>query len=233
MKKYIVTAFCLLLATTGAYAQVSVSYSVGYGDYKMKDMSNFLHTALQNVSPSILDKLSIVDDFPGSIIQNLNTTYSYKSQEFGLKGTYMYTGGKIGYNQDEERHTEKLNLTGFRIGALYRYHFYKAQMGDQSISLFGEISPAVTFTQLKYKTELQLPDFGVYEDNPQNKVNTNETGFSIQPLVGAQYFLTNNIFTTASVGYDIEFGTKLKVMDNKLKADWSGLRVDIGVGYKF
>ena len=80
---------------------------------------------------------------------------------------------------------------------------------------------------------LSLPDYDVNESNPEDNVSTNETGYSIQPMIGAQMFVTRNIFITVSGGYDFEFGSKLTTANNMLRVDWSGLRVNGGVGFSF
>lgn len=233
MKKYIITILCVFSGFIGLHAQISISYSVGYGDYKMNDMSQLLDASLEAIQSSLPAGVSITDNFPAYIIHNLDATYSFNRHEVGLKGTYMTTGGKIAYADYSGKYYEKLTLNGYRIGAMYRFHFLRTQLGKLPFSIFGEVSPAITFTQLKYKALLSLPDYNVYETNPEDNVSTNETGFSIQPLIGGQLFITKDLFTSISIGYDFEFGSKLKTTNNILRADWSGFRINAGIGYKF
>lgn len=233
MKKYIITVLCVLIGVIGMHAQVSVSYSVGYGDYKMNDMNRLLDASLQAAQSSLPAGLRITDNFPAYITHNLDVAYSLNRHEVGLKGSYLTTGGKIAYADYSGKYYEKLTLNGYRVGGMYKFHFFRTQIGKQSFSIFGEVSPAITFTQLKYKALLSLPDYNVQETNPEDNLSTNETGFSIQPLIGGQLFITKNLFTSISLGYDFEFGSKLETTNNVLRADWSGFRMNAGVGYKF
>ncbi len=150
MKKYIITIFCILSGAMGLHAQVSISYSTGYGDYKMKDMSWMLDASLQAVQSSLSAGIRVTDNFPAHITHNLDVAYSLNCHEVGLKGTYLTTGGKIAYADYSGKYYEKLTLNGYRIGAMYRFHFFRAQPEKRSFSIFGEISPAITFTQSSY-----------------------------------------------------------------------------------
>lgn len=87
---------------------------------------------------------------------SLDATYYLKRHEFGLKGTYMTTGGKISYADYSGKYYEKLTLNGYRVGAMYRYHFLKSKLGNLPLSFYGELSPAITFTSLKYKALLSF-----------------------------------------------------------------------------
>lgn len=233
MKKQITFIILALVATIAVNAQVKMSYTVGYGDYAMNDMNKLLDSSLKLIQGQFPPEVRITDKFPGYITHNVDVTYQLKRHEFGLKGTYMTTGGKIAYADYSGEYYEKLTLNGYRIGAMYRFHFLKSNIGNLPLSFYGELSPAITFTSLKYKALLSLPDYNINEVNLGDNVGTNETGFSIQPLIGAQLFVTHNIFVTLSGGYDIEFGSTLSTTNNILRADWTGFRVNGGVGLSF
>ena len=109
----------------------------------------------------------------------------------------------------------------------------KTHLGTFPLSFYGELSPAITFTNLKYEALLSLPDYDINESNPEDNVSTKETGYSIQPMIGGQLFVTRNIFLTLSAGYDFEFGSKLSTTNNTLRADWTGIRVNGGIGFSF
>lgn len=233
MKKYIAIIFLTLGAVLTANAQVSIAYSAGYGNYKMDDMHRLLEASLSSMKTQLPPGVRITDKFPGYITHNIDVTYRLKRHEIGLKGTYMTTGGKIAYSDYSGKYHETLTLNGFRVGALYRVHFLRTQIGNLPFSLYGEISPAVTFTGLKYDALLDLPDYDVHETNPNDNVSTDETGFSIQPLIAGQLLVTRNIFISCSAGYDFEFGAKLSTINNQLRVDWSGFRGNLGLGFMF
>lgn len=233
MKKHITLIILALAATVSANAQFKISYSAGYGDYAMGDMSKLLNMSLGSISDQLPAGVKITDNFPGYVTHNLDATYQLNRHEFGLKGTYMTTGGKIAYADYSGKYHEQLTLNGFRIGALYRFHFANTHIGNLPLSFFGELSPAITFTKLKYDALLSLPDYDINEVNPTDEVGTKETGYSIQPMIGAQLSITRNIFAIVSAGYDVEFGAKLSTTNNLYRADWSGIRLNAGVGVSF
>ena len=233
MKKFITLIFIALAACITVSAQVRVSYSVGYGDYKMDDMNRLLDASLSLVAMELPAGVAITENFPGYVTHNFDVTYAFKRHEFGLKGTYMTTGGKIAYSDYSGKYSEDLTLNGYRVGALYKFHVVKTYLGKLPFSLYGELSPAITFTNLKYEALLSLPDYDINESNPEDNVSTKETGYSIQPMIGGQLFVSRNIFFTLSAGYDFEFGSKLSTTNNILRADWTGFRVNGGVGFSF
>ena len=232
MKKYTTLFFLALVSTMALNSQVRVSYSLGYADYNMSDMNKVLDNSLFLIELEFPTGVAITDRFPGYITHNIDATYYLKRHEFGIKGTYLTTGGKIAYSDYSGEYFEKITLNGYRVGAMYRFHFLKSQIGNLPLSFYGELSPAITFTSLKYKALLSLPEYDVHE-TPEDVLSTNETGYSIQPLIGAQLFLTRNIFFNVSAGYDFEFGAKLSTANNLLRVDWTGFSVNGGVGFSF
>ena len=233
MKKYITLIFLALMASATANAQVRISYSIGYGDYKMDDMNRLLDASLSLIVMELPAGVTITDRFPGYVTHNLDAVYAYKRHELGLKGTYMTTGGKIAYADYSGRYNEELTLNGYRVGAMYRFHFLQTLIGPLPLSFYGELSPAITFTSLKYKSLLSLPDYDINEWSPEDNVSTDETGYSIQPMLGGQLFATPNLFFLLSAGYDFQFGSKLSTTNNVLRADWTGFRINGGVGFSF
>lgn len=233
MKKYILAVILTTGAILSLNAQVSISYSAGYGNYKMEDMNRLLELSLSAMKSQLPPAVRITDNFPGYITHNIDAAYRLKRHEVGLKGTYMTTGGKIAYADYSGKYHEKFTLNGFRLGLMYRFHFAKIQMGNLPLSFYGELSPAVTFTSLKYAALLDLPDYDVHETNPNNHIGTKEKGFSIHPLIGTQLQLSQNIFISCNGGYDFEFGAKLSTTKDQLRVDWSGFRANLGLGFIF
>lgn len=233
MKKHIILIILALITTLSASAQFKIAYSAGYADYAMDDMTKILNMSLGALGDQLPSGVKITDNFPGYLTHNIDATYQLKRHEFGLKATYITTGGKIAYADYSGKYHELLTLNGFRIGALYRFHFVNTHIGNLPLSFFGELSPAITFTKLKYDALLSLPDYDINEVNKNDNISSNETGYSIQPLVGAQLSLTKNIFVSISGGYDIELGSKLSTTNNMLRVDWSGIRLNAGVGASF
>jgi len=231
MKKNIITTLLLLFAL-GANAQYNISYSVGYGSYKMNDMKDLLDYAFQSMRPSMPKGLAIVDNFPPYITHTINASIKRNRNEFGLSGSFLTTGGKIAYSDYSGKYIEKLTFTGYRIGTLYRVYTDESKLGKCTLSFFGEVSPAIMFTHLGYKATLDIYEQNIHQEGNDN-ISTNAAGFSIQPMFGGRLDVTRNISFSASLGYDFELGSKLSTTDNRYRADWSGFRLNGGVIYSF
>lgn len=215
-----------------AKAQFSISYSAGYGTYQMGDLKALIRTAYTMMAPTLPDGTRITDNFPGYITHTLDGTYLLKRHEIGLKASYLTTGGIIAYSDYSGKYEEKIILNGYRIGLLYRLNAAAGDIGRYKLSLFGEFSPAVTFSRLKYNASLVLPKFDVNEKAPDN-LSTNETGYSLQPILGCRLAVSPQISFFISAGYDFEFGTKLSTTNDYYRADWSGLRFNGGLTWLF
>lgn len=227
IKKQIILLALMMSITITAAAQFNVSYSAGYGTYEMGDMSNMLEQSLSAIRGQMPDGLKITDNFPGYITHNIDLAYRLNRHEFGLKGSYFSTGGKTAYADYSGRYHEKLLLDAYRVGLMYRFHFFKL---SNIFSLYGELSPGITFSSLDYDVLLELPDYEVKETDPGADLGDIKSGYSILPMIGAQFQPIRHLYFQAAVGYDVEFGAKLNKNKN-LSAEWSGIRLQLGVGF--
>lgn len=229
MKKVTFILFIILFSFQ-ARAQFTVNYSFGYGTYKMNDMQDILKTALDQMNGTYpgLDA-RIVDNFPGYITHSLDLGYLLKQHEFGLRGSFLTTGGKISRADYSGEYEETLTLTGIQLKLYYRNYFYTSRINNNSsLSLFGELSPGIIFSKMKTGGHLTLDN----QTQQMDQVKVNGTNFSVSPQVGIKYNLTPHIGFLISSGYDFNFGSDVdKLGGNKI--DWSGFRVNGGVSYTF
>lgn len=230
MKNFIL--ILLLLVTFSAKAQFSISYAAGYGTYEMDDLKSLIKTAYQQLAPTLPSGTRIVDNFPGYITHSLDGTYLLKRHEVGLKTSYLTTGATIAYSDYSGKYEEKIILNGYRAGLLYRIHANPREVGSYTLSFFGELSPAVTLTRLKYRASVDLPDSGVHEEG-DDPLSTDEFGYSVQPLLGCRLAVSPQLAFFVSAGYDFEFGAKLSTTNDYVRADWSGFRTNAGVSWIF
>lgn len=219
----------LLLMPLFASAQLSVEYTPGYGIYTQKgDLQKLLDTKLQAILP-VLPNAKIVADFPNYFTHTFGLNYVYNREEFGFQITRMSTGGKIAYSDYSGTYTNKLTLSGVRIGTRYRYDYKDLLFkGKQKLILFWELSPGVIVSSLKHSVYSEYPSKTVTESN---NPDYSSTVFSLLPQMGARTSYGRFGFH-ALAGYDLEFGGKL---DNgyHTKISWMGLRVGIGFSYTF
>ncbi|MDR2955744.1 MAG: hypothetical protein LBV43_11750 [Prevotella sp.] len=236
MKKHIFLITLFIIITLSAKSQFSVSYSAGYGSYEMGDMKNLLNNMANELGgqlPGI--PVKVVDNFPGYVTHNLDLSYRIKRHEFGFRSTYMTTGGKIGYSDYTGEYSGKLTLNGYRIGLNYRYYVPVADFGKSGLlSFFAELSPGITFSNLKSKEYIYLNILEERQDTDDN-IDMNANGVSLLPQIGVKWFLTPNIGIHVSGGYDFQLGSYFKYQGVKsnIKSDWSGLRINGGVSFSW
>ncbi len=230
MKNFLLTI--LLLITFSARGQFSVSYAAGYATYEMSELKDLMETAYLQMAPTLPPGTRIVDNFPGYITHTLDGSYLMKRHEVGLKLSYLTTGSSIAYADYSGKYEEKITLNGYRAGLLYRIHTNPQALGTCKLSFFGELSPAVTRTSLKYRASIDFPEADVHEggDDP---LSTDEIGYSVQPLLGCRLAVSPQLAFFISAGYDFEFGAKLSTTNDYYRADWSGIRAHAGLSWIF
>lgn len=226
IKKQIILLALIIGATFGAQAQLNITYSAGYGSYEMGDMSNLLDQSLASLKQNLHSGVKITDNFPSYVTHNIDLAYRFNRHEAGIKGSYYSTGGKIAYADYSGRFHEKLLFDSYRLGLMYRFHFLRV---GQLLSLYGELSPAITFTNLEYDVLLEMPDYDIKETSPGADIGTIKNGYSIQPLIGLQVHPIRHLFLQASAGYDVHFGSQFN-KNTSIAAEWSGFRINLGIG---
>lgn len=231
MKKLILS-IALLLMTITSMAQIGFGYRFGIGNYKMSEMSSFLNVIQSGIKLDYPVPISVTDNFPNHYTNNGEVTYSVKNSDYGINVTYLSTGGRLAYSDYSGAIAYNLNANAYRIGALYRNYFFQTNQGhENNLSLFAEISPAVTFNNITsdgyYETQS-----GRKEIDKKHIVESKSTGFSITPYVGVQWNFIKSLGANLGVGYNAEIpGKSSEMRDSKI--DWTGLRVGLGLSYKF
>lgn len=231
MKNTLLTFICLFIACTQINSQVSIKYSFGYGDYNMSDMKDYLsdvRSSILNIVPGL--DIATTDNFPGYQIQFLSLGYKMQKHEFGINSNFLSTAGKISYADYSGKISTKITINGYQQGLFYRYHFYSLNIKNkQKISFYGDISPSIIFSKIKINEEM-YPENSILP--PPNNRDLNNVSFSLLPQLGAQYNITSHILFFVNTGYEINFSSKISEMNNK-GVDWSGFRINGGIGYSF
>lgn len=226
MKKTLLTTL-LLLSSYCVMAQYMINYSIGYGSYKMGDMKSFLENVqsqVEGLHPEL--STAIVDKFPAYILHSVDMGYRLKSHEFGLKGGFYSTGGKISRQDYSGEYEYKVILNGYKTGLFYRNHFYTCNVqGKSTLSLFGEISPSVIISQTKLSSHFVVDNQPIDTEKKQS----HKIDFSVMPLAGVRYNIIPQVGIQLSAGYEVSFGEKAKKLAGNPRIDWSGLRVSGGI----
>lgn len=224
--------FLILLCATvyvNLYSQFRVDYSVSYASYQMGEMKDLLHSI---ETSELMRKIGIknVENFPAYIAHTVNIGYKINQHEFGIKSSFYTTGGKLSVADYSGAINMKMIANGYREGLYYKNYFYTYNSQErQRFAIWGEISPAIIISKLRMETtardiddQLTLEDF-----------DFTETAFSLLPQLGGKYYLTNNISFDISVGYELSFGGKYTDLKDSPRPDWSGFRVNGGIGLTF
>jgi len=227
MKKYIT----LLIISFGlsAQAQVNISYSAGYGGYRMKNANMALESVFNTIRANLPRELRITEDFPGYITHNLDLTYQMSSHEAGIKVSYYTTGGIIAYSDYSGKYKNSSILNGYRFGLIYRNHFW---ILNDRFSLFFDVSPAMIRTGIKSDLEYSYSNLSILK-----KIfdKDSESAVSIQTLLGCRFSATKDILIFGRVGYDfllISRSDPFSSRTNPKMVDWSGVRCEIGVTWQ-
>lgn len=228
MNKYI-TLIILLLLSASIKAQLSVSYSAGYGQYQMGDMKNLANSVIGSVSGGLGGKLKMTDNFPAYITHSGEITYQLNRHELGISGGYMTTGAKYAYADYSGNYNAKIVAEAYKIGLIYKYHFYDTRIADAPFSLFLSFAPSAVLTDVNIKEEANLYEQNIHEKMKENLISS-KFGFSMQPMVGCRLVLLDRLLIQASAGYDFELGARI---GPGYRVDWSGFRLNGGLGIKF
>lgn len=219
----------ILLISFNVKAQINVSYSVGYGSYKMSDMKDIAEMVLDQAVSNVGVPLKLTDNFPGYIIHSGELTYQLRKHEFGLNGAYMTTGAKYAYSDYSGKYNSKILVDAYKIGLVYKYHFFETRLSNNPFSLFLELNPSAVFTDAKVKDYINLYEQNITEDQTENLLS-DEFGFSIQPMLGCRVKILDHLTFHLGAGYDFEFATKVNPLQ---RVDWSGFRLKGGFGCSF
>lgn len=228
MKRLILILLCGMVYVN-IYSQFRLDYSVSYASYQMEEIKDLLHSIEMT---EWMQKIGIknVENFPDYIAHTVNIGYRINQHEFGIKSSFYTTGGKLSVADYSGAINMKMITNGYREGLYYKNYFYTYNYQKrQQFALWGEISPAIIISKLKMETIAR----DIEEQHTLEDFDFNETTFSILPQLGGKYYLTNNISFDISVGYELSFGGKYSDLQDSPRPDWSGFRVNGGIGFTF
>lgn len=226
MRKLIIILFAFLFASQ-IKAQLAIEYSVGYASYQMGDMNDFISSIRDEINASMpgLDA-KIVTSFPDYVTHNLSIGYRFRNMEVGLNSSYYTTGSKISKEDYSGEYSFKTYLNGFRQGLYYRNYFYTVNINyNKKLYLYGEISPSLIFSKVKIKEKIRVYD----EINTRIDQKINNISFSILPQIGAQFNFNRQVGVFTKIGYELSIPNKSTMLDQDVKVDWSGIRVNGGL----
>lgn len=230
MKKYILLLFFVALSTM-SYSQMSVSYSAGYAMFNQGGLHDALKDRVELLKTNI-GAASIDKDYSDAMIHTFALEYAMGREEYGFQISYIGTKSEINATDGiNGYYIERSNLTALRFGTLFRYHFIEFPMGEsRKFSLYGEISPGITVTSLKYKNVMTFID----EDGAvtRDDLGGSTVSISILPKVGIKTNLLKKLALHVAIGYDLSISGSIENL-NDAPIKWSGVRSQAGLSYIF
>lgn len=231
MMKKVLILLLIVCALPSAKSQVGFGYRIGHGSYKMSAMSSLLVQIQRDLQQEFPVPMMVTDDFPNHYNHFAEVSYSKRNSDLGVNFTYLSTGGRVAYSDYSGELAYNLHAVGYRFGLHYRNFYFQTNPDqDKNLSLFIELSPGITQNDISsqgyYRTET-----GRNELAEKYMINSKSTGLSINTYNGIQWNIIRSFGINLGVGYQAELSGKVKDSDTKI--DWSGVRVGLGLNYKF
>lgn len=221
MKFFLIILFALF--SSKVLAQPLVYLKAIAGTYKMEEMKSLQKEMVSNFQQGGVET-KINSSFPTSIQGDAGMDFQGKSFSIGFLLNYSSTKGRISGNNI----VAEQNLLRLMVGVKGSKKIYK------NFSLYSKIG--INYSQLDIKSA------GGQASNGENTFASN--GFSIEPGLAWKYSY-HRFKLLADLGYELNanFVMTSKDVDNTYmanykyelagsrKADWSGLRLGIGVAF--
>lgn len=216
-------------------AQISsFSYSIGSGSYSLDGVRNLQNVVQTSVSQSGIP-VKIVDDFPARFFNRFEFQHTFINNVFIGVSYYNYsTGGKIHYKDysGEFSSVQKIKMNSYGILAGY------ISSQENFLSFFVGGSFYIINTDFTIDTKMRL-----YTEESSNMMETESSGFTIEPFTGIQLNVLKPVIFKLSIEYLADLSTEIHKKDDEnakllangqeLKADWNGLQYAFCVGIQF
>jgi hypothetical protein len=209
-----------------------IELSIGYATYKMDDLRELNKQILRETGlPS-----KITDDFPGFSNFEIQYTQPLMDDKYCVGGflSFTSTGSRIAYTDYSGHQYIDQRLTGFSLGA----NTWMRMIGNENHSLWMGGKAGLTLTSHKIISELTI-----YSYTDKDKIAFEGVNIFIEPRFVYKYKLSNGFGLSTQVGYNVNVGkgklnytkdSNAYLTNNQgeaLNADWSGLRLSLGVTY--
>lgn len=229
MKKNVLILLLFLTFTFSASSQGwNLDVRTGYGFYNLHavkelQLSLMKATNLTNIKP--------VEEFPDNTFYSVSANYSLNSLDrIGLDFNYYTTGGRNHVKDYSGEYKLDMLLNGARIGAKYvRFNriYPKFYLGAQ-------LSGGCIFSNLNLYEHFKVYD----EILTDEEYELTGLGIYVESSMLLSYHLLEDTHINLMGGYEQDIKGELHVKGNKDQktgkiADWSGLRISLGINYTF
>lgn len=220
--------FCI---STAGFSQVQLSLSSGYSTYSMSQLKEF-QTEMKSQFPV---EAKITSSFPGYIYHEFSGAYQFGDHFLsGISLTYGSTGGKIHYRDYSGEMGNEQVAKYFEIGLPLSW---KIPLQENKLNMHLQLRPSWILGNLSMSYESEINSKKAVDE-----VEFKSTNVGFQPSVMVERKI-GPLFLFLSCAYNQNvYKSKLFFKENddyyllnskfeKVRADWSGLRVGLGVSY--
>ncbi len=215
----ILTTTCLICPVS-AQNKIRISLTGGYGEYALSDIKH-----MQIDATRYFKNLQVmpVESFPDYLFYSADVYYPIsKKVSLGLTYDYYMTGGRNSLIDYSGEYCLDMPLYAYAFGISCRSDFYNRG----GFHFFTRYKLAFVKSILKLNESICL--------NGVDPVFHNESAtgrnISFEPGIGLSYSINKSIALIGSAGYDVYFGKAL-FKNNETDADWSGIRLRVGIIY--
>ena len=235
MNKVLIFAV-LLISFQKTFGQNAIEIDAGYYTYNMSDMK-----AMQNASLEDIEITSdIVSSFPAFVgfgVQVFIKKVYLSEWTFnqGVRLDYTSTGGRIGYQDYSGKFSLDQLVNRFGFGYLGRF----MKSSEKKYKTGAEFLIQYSHSTFDYEYNLSLVGTSSVIDN----YVFNSGSFQINLSWVNNYDITTNLYLQSRIGYELDVwsgplnysknnGYLLNSDGSKTRLNWSGVRINFGLGFK-
>jgi len=220
--KYLVIILTIL-APGCLHAQGFIAGEATYSSFSMKELKDFQTQTARSISP----ELKTVTNFPSYFGWGLNGGYSFNENLVaGISFRYTSTGARSNIKDNSAEVTLDQLVQSWSGGPFVRYKIFNINKLEAYIgaNAYYVRSSDDIISTVHYGTQTNT-------DNLHFK----GSGIGFVPSLQINYPVIKGLFVYASAGYEAQMQKKLKYNDQetKLHAEWNGMRLALGIGYRY
>lgn len=220
-KKHRLIFVLLILIGTKAFSQGGYcALNIGYGTYSMTELKERRDKSVERMPFDA----KVVDDYPGFLYFRPEIYFKFGNGAlFGLGFGYNSTGSRIAYSDYSGEYEADLIVSAYSLRLIMGGYFInKTKFGAGA---YFQIEP--NLSQYKVEEYLQIYDVTQYDQSKTKNYNIN-----LELGLNSYYQISNRFFGNLNAGYC--FYEIYDLFNNNAPTmDWRGLRISLGVSYKF
>ena len=190
----------------------TAEYSIGYGNYQLKDIKSIQKSMVGNYG------LKITDCFPDNYTHTVTLGYLTGTNNFGIQMSYLTTGGRLHVADSSGSYVTDMYMNGYRLGGFYRSLI---DTGLKPCQFYLQIASGVMISSLRIQEKMTI-----YNESQEVTTRLSGSGTYIEPSLGFSFRLAKICRLSAGVGYEIDIPNYMYYDNQKtdVKANWNGVR---------